>query len=643
MSGILFKKPSDSIYHSGSSIGVINNNDTQTQVNEKLAEELQKLKDDKCGTSTTDTSVNNTDNLLVTNQFGKSATYTQCDNTYSINTLPGKNDISIAYDINPLISADSEVISKRVQIEGMRGDSKTILVDSQHTTNIVSLKPENFPATLNVDIVQRNQSGEQRITSKSVLQPVKGNVKEVAYSRDYNTSDISTQTEMNTYLKDRISKLESNTCKLTEVVLDGTTYDLINAIKLLWSEVKSLKNLSLSDYKIEYTDNCNQCGGTVSKTISEAFTSLSQCCCDNTSSINSVKNTVSTQSGQIKLIGNTIGINTSTTDSSTSGETGGNNKLVYVCRDTQCKQVSLSTVADGETVYTDSTCGGGCDKNLCDEVVNNTTLSHTFNESNNTINFTVVNVPTGWSITSPLSYTYTPGIEFNKTFTLTSNTGETCSFNYKASTPSSTNPCSNPPTILSVSYTDQGVNYSINNTNPIQYYYINGNQYSPGALQEGLYLTIGTYTTYVVDNQGCISNTKSFTVSALDSCSGVSCAPGFSCLNGDCICTNPNNVSCPSGYSVDANCNCVKDSEEMCCWIVKITGGTGPSQGCDGYDWGVKYLLDGVLQTIEMGYSDFPSGELNLDIPCNATNVEGYIDTRYVGCDMLPYVTVRRC
>lgn len=264
-----FTEPSSKNYHDGKNVGVIKAGDDQTTVNEKLAQEIEKLK-----TSTpqlVDDSVMDTDKLLVTNSFGSTDGYSTYQEKFSVTTSPKQNSIGVEYDLANIVK-NATIKGVTVTVEGKRSGLDAVLVKSDKTFSSFNLSPENFPASLTVNVKINDGQSDKLITGKMTLNPVGESGLYATSVKDFQRSEIKNQTEVNNYLNSRIASIEKS---LSNVVVLGTTeYTIQQALSLIWQEIQDLKNLDLSSIKVSYYNTDNHTAGKVTKSIGDAISDV---------------------------------------------------------------------------------------------------------------------------------------------------------------------------------------------------------------------------------------------------------------------------------------------------------------------------------------------------------------------------------
>jgi hypothetical protein len=237
MAGLFFTTPTDTYHHSGSSVGPIKNGDTQTSVNEKLAAEIESLKA-KLNQVQGSTPISNTDAIENKSGFGIGDSFTPTDSNVLVTTKPTASGIEVSYDLTQALGSDTKILS-RVIVEGNKNGISTILIDSDKLSSGFFLSPDNFPASLTVDLRKRTATGDEFLSAKVPLSSTGESLRTTLYSRKFGGTDLNTQTKVNDFLFDRVKTLENNIPK--EVLVNNSYKSLQDAFNDLSSEIKKLK------------------------------------------------------------------------------------------------------------------------------------------------------------------------------------------------------------------------------------------------------------------------------------------------------------------------------------------------------------------------------------------------------------------
>jgi len=258
---------SEKIFHSGRNVGALKFGDSQTTINEKLASEIEALKNSSAP-QLVDDSVMNTDKVAVSNGFGYSDSYSVYQEKFLVTTSPKASSIGVEYDLSNLIK-NVAVKTVSVTVEGKRAGEDSVLVRSDKTFSSFNLAPDNFPATLSVSLKINDGQSDKVINGKVILSPSGESGMYPAQVKDFQKSDIKTQTQVNDYLNSRLASIEKSISNV--VYLGGNEYTVQQALSLIWQEIQDLKSLDLSNIKVSYSPGTP---GNVTKTIGEALTDV---------------------------------------------------------------------------------------------------------------------------------------------------------------------------------------------------------------------------------------------------------------------------------------------------------------------------------------------------------------------------------
>lgn len=233
-----FTAPTDSLEHNGKEVGILKRGDSQTTVNEKLAAEIETLRE---LVNTKNVSVNTPTTTTIINDSGFGSDKSEVDSgeRLLVKVEPKDDSIYISYSYN-LIEGD-EKINSSVSVEGVRNGIKTVLNDSNKLINGFYLQPDNFPATLNFDVNLGRNGGQERLSARVVLQPSGDNTNYTLYKRIINSSNLSTQKDVNEYLYRELNRLN----KVTEekkVFLNGVEKNITEAFVEVSTELAKVKN-----------------------------------------------------------------------------------------------------------------------------------------------------------------------------------------------------------------------------------------------------------------------------------------------------------------------------------------------------------------------------------------------------------------
>jgi hypothetical protein len=98
MAGLYFAKAANTIEHNGKEIGTIKKGDTQTAVNEKLAQEIENLKASMT-TPKVDSKIDSS-TVVNTSGFGQASNYLDSGNKVKLQVNTSADGVSVFYDIS---------------------------------------------------------------------------------------------------------------------------------------------------------------------------------------------------------------------------------------------------------------------------------------------------------------------------------------------------------------------------------------------------------------------------------------------------------------------------------------------------------------------------------------------------------------
>ena len=238
MSGGYFTQPSDSIHHNGISTDIIKNGDTQTIVNEKLSAAIEKLtKGNGCiGNTTTPITTINTDELINKSGFGATNSFVSSPYQIKMETKAKSEATEMSYDLADAIDSTDKLSYSRVVIEGKQG----IIVDTDKISSGVRLAPENFPATISIDIRKETKGGEmQYLSTKAQINPTDSKAPVTLFKREMGGTELKTQSDVNNFLKERLDTIQKS--NVNTVNYEGQNINLQETVNRLLIEINELK------------------------------------------------------------------------------------------------------------------------------------------------------------------------------------------------------------------------------------------------------------------------------------------------------------------------------------------------------------------------------------------------------------------
>lgn len=241
MNATYFEQPTDKLKHNGKDVGVINKGDTQTNVNEKLALEIEALKT-QLNSSKPQIEVS-AGSIVNSSNFGVSTLNTVNSQKIQISTIPNEDNVYVSYKFN--IEDGIEKVRSNVSIEGVRAGSQTVLYESDKLINGFYLTPNNFPATLVLSLDQIKNNSLERITSRVALNPLGDDTKYPTYIRNINRSDLNTQKDVNEFLYGEVNRL-NNIVTNDKISYNGVEYAVQDLIVRMLKDIQSLQNEVIS-------------------------------------------------------------------------------------------------------------------------------------------------------------------------------------------------------------------------------------------------------------------------------------------------------------------------------------------------------------------------------------------------------------
>lgn len=229
MNATYFEDPTDRLQHAGKEIGVIKRGDTQTAVNEKLAAELEALKNQMSRKEPQN--VGSTSTIINDSSFGIDKNLVDSGERLNVKVEPKDDKIFVSYNFT--MPNGAEKVSSDVSIEGIISGNQTLLSESPKLISGFYLNPDNFPATLNFNVDMRTGNSLDKLTARVQLNPTGDNTDYTVYKRNINNSDLKNQKEVNEFLFREVNRLNKSTeenkifykggqMTLTEIVLDLT-------------------------------------------------------------------------------------------------------------------------------------------------------------------------------------------------------------------------------------------------------------------------------------------------------------------------------------------------------------------------------------------------------------------------------------
>lgn len=236
MNATYFEDPTDKLQYTGKEVGAIKKGDSQTTVNEKLAEEIEALKqklsskEPLVGASTA--------TVMNESSFGFDKSLIDSGERINIKIEPKEDNIYVSYTFS--MSDGAEKLSSNISIEGRKSNLDTILKDSSKLVSGFYLTPDNFPASLIFNLDQKKAGVLERLTAKVQLQASGDNTNYTVYKRNINTSDLKTQKDVNEFLYQEVNRL-NRTSEEKKIFYKGAEKNITDVVFELINEVEVLK------------------------------------------------------------------------------------------------------------------------------------------------------------------------------------------------------------------------------------------------------------------------------------------------------------------------------------------------------------------------------------------------------------------
>ena len=161
---------------------------------------------------------------------------------YTLKTVPSVNNVAVNYDIKDAIPEGSRVISTKVVVNGNNNGQPSRVADSKAITGGFTLKPENFPATIDVEARVQTEQGERILRSTQPLDSTGQDVKPFLNMNTPSGKTAETQSDVNEILDKEVVKLQNQVNSINNISVSGLSGSTPNeVINNLFSEVMSLK------------------------------------------------------------------------------------------------------------------------------------------------------------------------------------------------------------------------------------------------------------------------------------------------------------------------------------------------------------------------------------------------------------------
>lgn len=239
MAGLYFAKPANTIEHNGKEIGTILKGDTQTTVNEKLAQEIELLKqqmvipkaDSKIDSST----------VINNSGFGQSSNYLDSGKKVRLKVTPAAENIAVFYDLSSILEDGWKVEFTRAYVEGNRNGIQTVIADSNKTSSGFTLSPNNFPATIDFEARLKKGDTIEVLTAKQTLYTTGDDTDYTLYKKELGSNNLQTQKDVNDTLYRDIQNIKKALEPKT-VKVGSENLDYQGAILALKAEIDQLRS-----------------------------------------------------------------------------------------------------------------------------------------------------------------------------------------------------------------------------------------------------------------------------------------------------------------------------------------------------------------------------------------------------------------
>jgi hypothetical protein len=238
MAGLYFAKAANTIEHNGKEIGTIKKGDTQTAVNEKLAQEIEDLKasmtiqkvDSKIDSST----------VVNTSGFGQASNYLDSGKKVKLQVTPSADGVNVFYDLSSILEDGWKLDFTRAYVEGNRNGLQTVIADSNKTSSGFVLAPNNFPATIDFEARLKKGDTIEVLTAKQTLYSTGDDTSYTLYKRELGTTNIQTQKEVNDLMYRDVQNIKKALEPKT-VKLGGKEFDYQQAFYALKAEIDQIR------------------------------------------------------------------------------------------------------------------------------------------------------------------------------------------------------------------------------------------------------------------------------------------------------------------------------------------------------------------------------------------------------------------
>jgi len=203
-----FPEPLSCYFHSTKGIGVVKTGDNQELINEKLAQEIEDIKS-KLGRSTSCTSSNCTCGQQNVSTSTPTQVTTSSKSLAKVSTTSSATSVKLEYDVKEAAESLGTVLSSNVKVRSNNGATR-IVKDTDQLISAVSLRPDDFPAVMDVDVRVLTETGEKALKQSITLKPEGGSDQFFLKSTEM-IDTPQNQSDQNKVFEARIKNVEDKT------------------------------------------------------------------------------------------------------------------------------------------------------------------------------------------------------------------------------------------------------------------------------------------------------------------------------------------------------------------------------------------------------------------------------------------------
>lgn len=235
-----FGDSTNKFYYEGEEVGILKKGDTQTDINFKIASELEALR--KMISDIPKANPANSSSVKNDSNFGVYKSETDSGEKLLVKVEPKDNNVYVSYEYKMLDT--DEKVSSNVSVEGLRNGLNSVLLDSDKLSNGFYLNPDNFPASLNFEVMVKRNGNNEKLTSKIQLNPSGGEGMYSIYKRNINGSNLETQKEVNDFFHQEVSRINKVLNDRT-VNIEGSNKSIDEAFSDVISMIKAISSTSV--------------------------------------------------------------------------------------------------------------------------------------------------------------------------------------------------------------------------------------------------------------------------------------------------------------------------------------------------------------------------------------------------------------